>query len=235
MNHRGGGRFQPKIAAIAVDAGVVGEFVGVPAKVELIVGLEEIPRAENQLRFIVALEARARGDVEDPVRTIAVVGGVAAALDFESVNVLGVDLGPHVACDVGVGNGHAVDEPAHLMPAANVKLVVCHVRAGNKVGDHREAVRPRSSGRFLNLQSIDKARWCNGFRLTGVGGNSDGLVLRWKLEFQVENWRSAREYGDRLLVGHERRVGYVDDIFAQRDGVEVKFPGGVGQCGLRIV
>ena len=154
-------------------------------------GLEEIPRAENQLRIIVALEARARGDVEDPVRTIAVVGGVAAALDFESVNVLGVDLGPHVACDVGVGNGHAVDEPAHLMPAADVQLVMREISSRNKVGDHCEAVRPRSPWRFLNLQSIDKTRWCNGFGLTGVGGNSDGLVLRWKLQFQMENWRSA--------------------------------------------
>src|SRR5215472_6904355 len=95
-----------------------------PADVELIVGLIEISRAENQLRFIVALESGARSDVEDPVGPIAVVGGVAAALDFERVNVFGIDLRPKIAGNVGVGNGHAVDEPARLVTATNVKLVM---------------------------------------------------------------------------------------------------------------
>ena len=51
----------------------------------------------------------------------------------------------------------------------------------------------------------------------------------------MENWRRAGEYGDGLLVGNERGIGYVDDVLTQRHGIEVKLAGGAGLGGLRVV
>src|SRR5262252_2717936 len=195
MIHSGTRRLQAKIAAVAVHAGVVRKFVGVPAEIELIVGLIETPRAEYQLRFIVALEAGARSNIEDAVGAVAVVGSVAAALDFECVNVFGVDLRSKIAGDVRVRYGHPINQPTRLVAAANVQLVVREIGARNKVRDHGEAVGSRGSRGLLNLEAIDKTRRRDRLGLACVSRNGDGLVLRRKLEFQMENWRRAGEYG----------------------------------------
>ena len=38
------------------------------------------------------------------------------------------------------GNWHTVDRPCDLVSAADVQLIVHHVRSGNKFGDDLEAV-----------------------------------------------------------------------------------------------
>ena len=147
---RGDGRGEAVVAAVAVEAGVPGEFLGVVAEVELVVGLEEVAGGEDELGLAVALEAGAGDDVEDAVGAVADVGGVAAALDFEVVDVLGVDLRAEVGGDVGVGDLDAVDEPGDLVAAAHVQHVVGHVGAGDVVGDHGHGSwcgRRRGSGR----------------------------------------------------------------------------------------
>ncbi len=93
----GDGWGEAVVAAVAVEAGVVGELFGVVAEVELVVGLEEVACGEDEFGLAVALEAGAGDDVEDAVGAVADVGGVAAALDFEVVDVLGVDLCGEVA------------------------------------------------------------------------------------------------------------------------------------------
>ena len=134
------GRREAVVAAVAVEAGVVGELFGVVAEVELVVGLEEVAGGQDEFGLAVALEAGAGDDVEDAVGAVADISGVAAALDFDVVDVLGVDLRAEVAGDVGVGDLDAVDEPADLVAAAHVEHVVGHVGAGDVVGDHRHAV-----------------------------------------------------------------------------------------------
>jgi len=52
----GGRRLQAEIGAIAAEAGVIGEAIGVAAEVELIIGLIEVAGGEDQLSFVVSLE-----------------------------------------------------------------------------------------------------------------------------------------------------------------------------------
>ena len=112
------------------------------AEIDLIVRLKEIPQAENELGFGVALESGAGSDIEDAIGAIAIISRVAAALDFEVIDIFGVDLRAEMAGDVGIGNGDAVDEPTDLVTAADVELIVSDVRAGDIVRDHGEAVGP---------------------------------------------------------------------------------------------
>ncbi len=80
------------VAAVAVEAGVVSEFLGVIAEVELSVGLEETACGEDQLGLAGRARSRCGGTtLEDAVGAVAGVGGVAAALDLDVVDVLGVE------------------------------------------------------------------------------------------------------------------------------------------------
>src|SRR3984893_11640744 len=105
---------------------------------------------------MVALEAGAGNDVEDAVGAVAYVGGVAAALDFDVVDVLGVDLSGEVRGDVGVGDLDAVDEPADLVAATHVEHVVGHVGARDIVGDHGHAVGAVGAGGFGDVFAADE-------------------------------------------------------------------------------
>lgn len=53
------GRLQAEIAAISVDAGVIGEAFSVAAKTESVVRLVEIAGAQNEFGFVIAFEAGA--------------------------------------------------------------------------------------------------------------------------------------------------------------------------------
>src|SRR3981189_2257232 len=103
-------------------------------------------------------------------------------------------MGAEVAGVFGVGNLTAVDEPAHLVSAANVQLVVREISTGDVVGDHRETVGPRSAGRFLNLQAVDEAGRRNSLRLRSVGGDNYRFVLRGEAELEMQNRRTTREH-----------------------------------------
>src|SRR5258708_35723387 len=85
---------------------------------------------------------------------------------LQSIDVLGIDLRAEVAGDVRVRDGNTVDQPAHLMAAADVQLIVREIGAGDIVGDYREAVRTRGAGRFLNLQAVYERRRAGGFCLS---------------------------------------------------------------------
>ncbi len=111
VNHLPDRRLQAVVAAISVQARVIGEALGVPAEIELIVGLIPIAERDDQFRLVVALEAGAGHDIEDPVRAVSVLRIVAAALNFEIIDVLGVNLRAQIGGDIGVGYGHAVNQP----------------------------------------------------------------------------------------------------------------------------
>ena len=128
-----------------------------------------MPPVEKQLAFAVALESVAGKDVEDAVGAVADVGGVAAALGFERVDVLGVDLRADVGGDLGVGDGDAVDEPTGLVAAAHVQHVVGHVGAGHVVGDHLHAVGAAGAGSFVDVLAGDERGGSD-----GVGGGDAG-------------------------------------------------------------
>src|SRR6266404_1585986 len=94
-----------------------------------VAGSETHPDHGGEFDFTVAFETRARNDVEDTVSPVAVLRRITPALDLHDINVFGVELRADVGSDVGVWNGHAVDQPGHLMTAANVQLVVNHIGA----------------------------------------------------------------------------------------------------------
>ena len=124
-------------------------------KLNSIVRLIEIAEAGDQFGFVVALESGAGNDVEDAIGAISEFGAIAAAIDLHVVDVLGIELRTKVGSDVGVGDGYAIDEPAGLVSAANVELIVSLVGAGHVVGDHGQAVGAVGAGRAFDLRAID--------------------------------------------------------------------------------
>ena len=122
--HRRSRRFQPQVRAIPVHAGVIGEAVGVPAEINLVVRLVEIPKAGNHFRVVVPFEAGPRRNVKYSIRAIAEIRGITAPLRFHRIYILGIDLRPEIAGDIRVGDRHSIDQPAYLVPAAHVQLIV---------------------------------------------------------------------------------------------------------------
>ena len=118
---------------------------------------------------MIALEAGARDHVEDAISAVAELGAVASAIDFEIVDVLGIKLRAEIGGDVGIGNGHAVDEPTGLMSAADVELVVSEIGAGHVVGNHGEAVGAGGAGGVFDVEAVDE-----GGRSGGIGGATSG-------------------------------------------------------------
>src|ERR1700674_324204 len=116
--------FQTVVAPITIQAAIVGELGGMAAEVYLIVGLVKRAKGSEQLAFVVSLESSPGNCVEDSIRAVAIGRGITAALGFQIVDILGIDLRPNVARDIGVGNGNAVDRPGCLVPASHVKLIV---------------------------------------------------------------------------------------------------------------
>jgi hypothetical protein len=103
--HLRDGRFDAEIAAVAVDAGVEGEELGVAAQAELVISLVEIPGAQNQFGFPVVLESGARDYVEDAVGAIAEFRAGAAAAHFKITDVFGIELRPRFEAMLVLGTG----------------------------------------------------------------------------------------------------------------------------------
>ena len=106
--------------------------------------------------LITPLESTAWDDVEHPAGALAVLGGVAAALHLDVVDVARVELRADTAGDVGIGDRDTVDQPVDLMSSSNVKLVVHDVRARDEVGDHRQAVGAIGTRRALDIDAADR-------------------------------------------------------------------------------
>src|SRR5258708_33925534 len=94
----------------------------------------------EKLAFPVSLEAGPGYRVEDAVGTVAIRGRISAALCFEVIDILWVNLRTDVAGDIGIGDRDAVDGPCYLVPAAHVKLVGRNPGPRNVVGDRGQAV-----------------------------------------------------------------------------------------------
>ena len=169
----------------------------------------EIAAESSKFGVAVALEAVAGQDVEDAVGAVADVGGVTAALGFELVDVLGIDLRADVGGDLGVGDGDAVDEPTGLVAAAHVQHVVGHVGAGDVVGDHLHAQGAAGAGGFIDLwrvmsvvgvtESVAEACYA---AVAVTTTDSRGLAMRQR---NVQDRVGARGNGDGLgTVGEAR-------------------------------
>jgi hypothetical protein len=74
-------------------------------KAERVVGLVEVAGAEDQFGLVVALEAGAGDDVEHAIGAVAELGAVAAAIDFQVVDVFGIELRADVLAMLVLGTG----------------------------------------------------------------------------------------------------------------------------------
>ncbi len=227
-------RLDAQLAAIAVHARVVREVIRMAGDTRVVVGLTEVATADDELGLMVAFEAGPRHDVEYPIGTIALIGFITAALHFEIVDVLGIELRPQVAGDVGVRNLHSVDGPGGLMPAAHVQLVMDHVGTGNEVGDHGHAVALVGAGRALDVLAADEGgRRCgDGHRRFGRRRDGHGLQRRARTELHVGDRRGTR--GHRHFLGPGRKIGLRDreDIVAQRHAHEGELAAGIAGGAL---
>src|ERR1700683_4938926 len=126
------------------------------AEVKLIICLIPISETGDKLRLIVPLETTSRHDVEDSIRAVTVVGVVAAALNLEIIDVLGVNHRAQIGGDIRVGHGYAVNQPVNLVATAHMQHVVGDVSSGHVVGDHCEAVGAVSTGGLSYIRAVDQ-------------------------------------------------------------------------------
>ena len=234
VDHLRNGRLQSQIAAVAVHAGVVGKALGMAAEAELVVGLVEVAEAGDQFGLVVALESGARGDVEDAVGAVAKLRAVTAAVGFQILEILGIELRPEVGGDIGVGNGNAIHQPAHLMPAANVELVMRDVSSGNVVGDHGQAVAAVGAGGPLHIQAADQGGGRRGVRRRSFSSGGDGNVftLARDLKLKMRHRLSAGNHNDILRRLDEPRTRHRDRVFADGHGVELELAIAITGRGL---
>ena len=230
----GAGSFQSKIGAVTGEASVVGEAFAMVSEAELVVGAVKTSVAGDQFGLTVAFEAGTSNHVEDPEGAVAIFGGVASALDFEVIDVLGIELRADIGSDIGVRNGDAVEQPCDLVSTTDVKLVVYHIRAGNVIGDHGQTVGLVRTGSLGNLLTADYAGSSGRFGIDS--GRSvddlDGFLAFGDSERKVQARVAAGCEHEPLLLGSESGDFDCNCVGAQRYGVEMEFAGAVRSSGL---
>ena len=181
-----------------------------------------IAERRDDLRLIVALEAGSWHDVEHSISAVSIFRIVTAALDFEIIDVLGVDLRAQVGGDIGIGYGYAVNEPIDLMAAAHVQHVVGDVCAGSVVGDHRHAVGAVGAGSLGYVLTIDQSG--GGYRIQvqrfRLAGDNRSLSQGRDRQLKVKDRRRSGSYCDGPLQGFKFRLTDSDFVVTHRHGGE---------------
>ena len=72
-------------------------------------------------------------------------------------------------------------------------------------------------------------------RWAGGVGHGYGFVLRGESHFEMKDGSRAGQYGYGLSLGGKTGLRDGDEVFPERDGVEVKFAVGIGLCGLCVL
>src|SRR6266853_6166935 len=150
MKNRGSWRLESQVASISTEAAIVGEALRVPSAADLVVGLIEISEACDEVALLVSLESRSRNDIEDTVGPIPIVRIITTSLHFHIIDVLGIELWPHIAGNVCIRNRYPIHRPADLVSPSNMKLIVGHVRTGHILRDYGQTIRAVGPGRILN-------------------------------------------------------------------------------------
>ena len=171
-------RFETPLGAVAAEAGVISKFFGVVAKAEPVIGGVVAAIAEEEFSFFVTLETVLGRDVKDSVDAVTIFGGVAACFRLQIGNIFGIELRSDIGGDVGVGNGDAIDGPSDLMSATDVKLIVDHVGAGNKLSDDFEAGAGVDAGIAIELCLIDEEVSARRVRVEFLRGSDYVHLLR---------------------------------------------------------
>src|SRR4030095_5710186 len=120
------GSFEPEVRAVAGNAPIPRETIGVIAEADLVVCVVVAAITRDQFSLAASLKPRAGYYVEDAIGAVAIFRVVTSPLYFEVIDILGVELRSNVGRNVCVGNGNTIKEPCDLMPTANVQLIVDH-------------------------------------------------------------------------------------------------------------
>src|SRR5712672_1193593 len=200
------------------------------AKAERVVGLVEISGAEHEFCLTVALEAGARSDVKNTIGAVAELRAVASTIDFEIINVLGIELRAEVGGNIGVGDGHAIEEPTGLVAAADVELVVREVSAGNVVGDHGETVGARGTGSVFDVETAHQSDGSGGVSGSGFGdsGDVDDLLVRGHVQRKMQDGLRSGTHSNVLRSLIEGGSGHGYGVIAERDAIENELAGRIG-------
>ena len=160
--------------------------------------------------------------------------GIAAALRFQIIDVLRIDLRSDVAGDVGVGDRNPVDRPGDLVPSAHVKLIVSDPCARNIVGNRCKTVAEIGAGSRLNLLAVDHGGGCNLFRVYHQRRRGNGDLLLNGAYFELEMQQGSAAGRDNYLAGRRRETLAFDDNLISSDGDRGRFKNslGVGGKGL---
>ena len=206
---------------------------------DLVIGLIEISCTDHKIAFLIAFKTGARRDVEDSIGAVAIVGVVAASLNFEVINILGVNLRSQIGGDVGVGDGDAVDQPLDLVASPNMQHVVTHIGSGHIVCDHLHAVGAVRSGRFPDVFTVQHRRRRHTVqrRLDWNSRDADGFLRACESQLKMQHGTRVGLNNHALLhclkaLGRDR-----DRVIADGYGIEVKFSpivGVVGLCPVRV-
>src|SRR5260370_22441795 len=146
------------------------------AEAELVIRLTEVAGAENELGLVVALESGARNDVEYAISPVAEFRAVAAAVDLQVVDIFRIKLRSYIRRNVGVGHRTPVHQPACLMAAADVQLVMRDVGAGDEIRNHRHAIAAGRPGSALDVEAADKSCGRSGIGRGHLGRSGDSDV-----------------------------------------------------------
>ena len=90
------------------------------AKTDLVIGLMEVTKTHNQIAFAGSLKTCTWNYIEDPVSTITVFRWITATLSFKIIDIFRIELRPNRVSYVCVWHRNAVNQPGHLMTAAQV-------------------------------------------------------------------------------------------------------------------
>ena len=118
------------------------------------------------------------------------------------------------------------------MTAADVKLVMHHVRAGREIGDEIEAVGAGRAGScldsFTRQSSLRSRGTCIHQICAGIHFHS--LRERGQLHWEVQDRRRIGKDSQRTVKIAEAFVGDVDRVIASRNGVDLEAALVVGDC-----
>src|SRR5262249_27606925 len=131
---------EAQVRAISGEAAVICKPLAVISEADLVICVVVASVTGDELALAVALKSRTGNYVENAVCTVSVLGGISAALNFEIIDVLGIELWTHVRGNAGIGDGNAIEQPGDLVASSDVQLVVNHIGAGYEVGNHGHAV-----------------------------------------------------------------------------------------------
>src|SRR5260221_6165144 len=182
-------RLQTVITSVGINTRIVSKTLGVTAEVQMFIRLIEVSVGDQQLAFAFSIKPAARHHIEYSISSIPVLGTVSAALNFQIVYVLGIELRPNRIGNVGVRDWNPINQPGHLMPAPNVQLIVGDVRARHIIGNHRHAIAPIRAGGLRDLLSGNESygSWrVRAHFLSSNGGYFNGLRKRSELQLETQ-------------------------------------------------